>query len=163
MTCKPLQKFTLAGAALFTPILVLAQQNPTVLTPGELTALDSNLFGQLPLVMMIGLFVVIVAAIYFASQRDRRKQEFLARFVDKEQAIPQELLPAPPSRHRELRRGTWLLSLGLGVGLVLYIATSDWHAAAWSLILLFLAAASFINAKFFYPGSGSGRQAGNGQ
>ena len=104
------------------------------------------------------LFVVIIGmALLFASHREKRKQELIARFVDKGQEIPPTLLPPLASSQRELRRGVWLTSLGLGLGLVLFIATGDLQAAAWCLILLFMGAASFINAALFYPKSDSNR------
>jgi hypothetical protein len=154
------QKIMLALGCTFAPLLVVAQE---VLSDEEfrqqmlLTQLEDP-FGAAPMVGAIGLFAVIIAAMYFATQREKRRQDFLARFAEKEQAIPRELLPPQPSRSREMRRGVWLLSLGLGLGLVLYLSSEEWEVAAWCLILLFLAAASFVNAIFFYPNADSSRQ-----
>lgn len=151
----------LAAAGALMPILAGAQE---ALSTGELQIIEmDNPFGSAPIVRAVGLFAIIIAAMYFASQREKRRQEFLARFVEKEKAIPRQLLPPQPSRERELRRGGWLLSLGLSFGLVLYIVTEDWVNAAWSLILLFLAAASFINAALFYPSADARRQLDNGE
>jgi hypothetical protein len=159
MTRKPIQQVVLGASAMATPFLALAQDTLT-LSEGEVAVIES--FNRQAFGAAIALVVIIVAALVFASVRDKRRQEFLARFVDKEQPIPTELMPGPASRQRELRRGVWLLSVGLGLGLVLYITTTDWRVAAWSLILLFLAAASFVNAAFFYPDSDSGRPTANG-
>ena len=161
MAHKSLKSMVPASGGLFAPVLAFAQEgaaNNEALLRALEQPVPENPFGILPLISAIGFFAIIIAAMYFAGQREKRKQEFLSRFVEKEQAIPSEILPVPPSRHRELRRATWLLFLGLAVGLVLFIATGDWRVAAWSLIVLFLAVASFINAWFFYPNSGdSGR------
>ena len=148
------RELALAGSVALAPLPALAQ----VRTDGDPIALAAveSFFDQAR-IGMIGLVVVIVAALVFASLRERRKQELLARFADKGQEIPRELLPTPPSPHREMRRGVWILSLGLGLGLVLFFATNDWAIAAWSLIPLFLGAAAFINAAFFYPKSVNGQ------
>ena len=98
-------------------------------------------------------FVIIVAviAVVFGILREKFRRDLFARFIDKGQEIPAALLPRPPSRERELRRGVWLTCLGLGVGVVLFMAGGP-RVAAWSLILLFLAAGSFLNAMLFYRG-----------
>jgi type VI protein secretion system component VasF len=104
----------------------------------------------------------VFVPLYFAAKRERHKHSLYVQFLEKGQEIPPELMPRSStrksSREREVTRGVWLVSLGLGIGLVLYIATSDWRMAAWSLILLFLGAASFINAALLYPPDQSGRQ-----
>jgi len=140
----------LAGSLLLAPTLALAQDT----SPADQAMMGGFFLFQG--VAMALLVVVIGMALYFASQREKRKQDLIARFVDKGQEIPPALLPPTPSRQRELGRGIWFASLGLGIGLVLYIATDDWRVAAWCLILLFLAAASFLNALLFYPSRGSG-------
>ncbi|MDX1561311.1 MAG: DUF6249 domain-containing protein [Gammaproteobacteria bacterium] len=107
-------------------------------------------------------FVLIIVGLplYFANRRDRRKQELYLRFVELGHEIPKELLPRGHSRRssyeRELVRGVWLSCLGVGLGLVLYIVTQEWRMAAWSLILLFLGAASFINAMLIGRNTHSG-------
>ena len=103
------------------------------------------------LVLIAVVFVIVFLPLSYAKARDRRRNELYAKFLEKEQPIPQELLPGARTNHkrssqqRELMRGVWLTALGLGVGLALYIATSEWRFAAWALVLLFLGAASFIN------------------
>lgn len=146
---KTAQWLAVSGFVLFAPIPGLAQQlidaDNDALTLAAMEQMNQQmLFGSISLV------VIIVAALIFATLRDKRRRDVLARFAEKGQEIPSALLPEAPSRLRELRRATWLSSLGLGLGLVLYIATGDWRVAAWCLILLFLAAASFINATLFY-------------
>jgi hypothetical protein len=130
------EQLFLAGSLLLTPTLSLAQPE------GLREALPGT-----------ALFVIAISviALFFGTLREKRRQDLIARFVDKGQEIPRSLLPQLPSRQRELRRGIWLTSLGLGVGLVLYIASGNLRVAAWCLILLFLGAASFLNAVLFYP------------
>jgi hypothetical protein len=156
MTGKTAQKLAFTGFALLSPMLALAQQFSNAdneLAVAAMRQANSQMGGA-----AIVLVVIIVAALIFATLRDKRRQELFSRFAEKGQEIPRELLPLPPSRLRELRRATWLSSLGLGLGLVLYITTGDWRVAAWCLILLFLATASFINAALFYGSSGSERR-----
>ena len=165
MIRKAAQLIMVAGITIFTPILVLAQDaldpapavdiNALAATEAEIAAIES--LSRQSMGGMVGLVIIILAALIFASLRERRRQDLLARFAEQGQAIPPEILPQPPTREREMRRGVWLLSLGLALGLVLYFVTGNLEVAVWSLILLFLGAASFINAAFFYPDSRSSR------
>lgn len=153
MTGPKTLKLALAGNLLFVPILTLAQEGPSL---GDgFSEMEYGLSG--PTAGMISLIVIVGMALFFAMQREKRRQDLVARFLDNGREIPPGVLPPTPSRQRELRRGVWLASLGIGIGLVLFIATSDWRVAAWCLILLFLSAASFLNAAFFYRDPGSGR------
>lgn len=105
------------------------------------------------------LLIVIGLPLQFASRRERRRHALYSMFIDKGQEIPRELLPPLPtresSRQRELNRGVWLVSLGLGLGVALYIFTDEWRIAAWALIFLFLGVASFINALLLRSRPGS--------
>lgn len=146
----------LAGILLLTPALVLAQSVSVEGGGGEAYHGSMNHpFEDMAAGTALFVIALAVIALIFGMYREKRRQDLLARFIDKGQEIPSALLPQPPSRLRELRRGVWLTSLGLGVGLVLYIATGSLRAAAWCLILLFLGAASFLNAMLFYPNSDS--------
>ena len=165
MTPLKIRQLALAGGLLMTPISALAQQFSDA--DNELAAMAMEQMNRQVIAGAASLTVIIVAALVLATLREKRRQDLFARFAEKGQEIPIALLPAPPSRQRELRRAIWLSALGLGLGLVLYISTSDWRVAAWCLILLFLAAASFINAALFYrpvpSGESSwGRHAENG-
>jgi hypothetical protein len=135
-------------AAAMIPALALAQAEPP--------PLHGPMAAQHPIIGMAGgtaLFVVAIVtlSLLFGFLREKRRHDLIARFVDKGQEIPPSLLPQGPSRHRELRRGTWLTFLGLGLGIALYTVGGLWMAV-WSVILLFLGAASFVNAMLFYPG-----------
>jgi hypothetical protein len=142
-TRKPL----LAGSLVFAPGLALTQEVDD--------SLVDLLYAQ-QMFLTAAVVVVIAMALFFANRRENRKQELIARLIDKGQEIPAVLLPGP-SRQRELRRAVLLAGLGIGIGLVFYIASGDWRVAAWCLILLFLSAASFLNAALFYRDTGSGR------
>jgi hypothetical protein len=134
----------LAGSLLLTPVLAFAQQ-PEWLEEARKDAAGAALF-----IIAIAVPAMITVMIYGVF-RQKRRHDLFARFIDKGQEIPLALLPARPSRHRDLRRGVWLAGLGIGVGLVLYIATGNLRVAAWCLILLLLGAASFVNAALFHP------------
>lgn len=161
MSRPDMRKLMLAGCSLITPTLALAQQFSDA--DNQLAASAMEQMSRQTLGLAGSLVIIIVAALIFATLRDKRRHDLFARFAEKGQEIPRALMPTPPSRLRELRRGTWLVSLGLGLGFVLYIATGDFRVAAWCLILLFLGAASFINAALFYPQSDSGEAGSSGQ
>jgi hypothetical protein len=96
--------------------------------------------------LVIGLALIVAVSMWL---RGWRRHRLLTTFIERGQEIPPALLPRPPSRQDEQRRGTWLTCLGVGVGLVLYIVSGDPKLAAWCLIPLFLGLASFVNAALF--------------
>ena len=149
---KPL----VSGWLALVPAIALAQ-TPVVIGPNGLdpemakfmrTAEYAFAFQAAGLMLLV--VAVVGMSLYFANLREKRKQELVIQYVEKGQEIPRALLPPAPSKMREVRRGIWLASLGLGLGLALYIATEEWRIAAWCLILLFLSAACFINAALFF-------------
>jgi flagellar basal body-associated protein FliL len=111
----------------------------------------------------LALGIIAIIAIFFVvhAKKEKRRHELISRFIEKGQEVPRELLlgslseaAIPPEqwpsfiRLRDLRRGTWLLCLGLGIGLILYLLF-DFEVAALCLIFLFLSGACFVNAIFF--------------
>jgi hypothetical protein len=99
---------------------------------------------------MLFLLVVVVAGLMFAAARDRRRNELLARFIDRGQEIPAVMLPQPQSRQRSLRAGT-LLTLGsLALGVALLASWQDIRVVVWCLLPLSLGIGCFINAAFFH-------------
>jgi hypothetical protein len=140
---RPIGKgLALAGYLVLTPALGFAHDTTDPVAPSpEHTPVH---FYVLPALIVL----TIIAALLFAAMHEKRKQELIARFIDKGQEIPPTLLPAPTAQ-RDTRRGIWLTSFALGLGLVLYLATGELRAAVWGLLPLFLAAASFVNAALF--------------
>jgi hypothetical protein len=111
-------------------------------------------FGSL---MVVGIVAVSLLAPYFSQRRQARLIEV---FVEKGREIPPELLakPAAPQavvltpdqlRARSMRRGVVLFALAIGVAVVAYAGTGDVRAVAWGVLLLCLALASFVNARYF--------------
>jgi hypothetical protein len=96
---------------------------------------------------VIALAIVLVV---FLALRERSRRRLMIAFLEKGQEIPPALLPRADSRQRELRRGTWLTGLAIGVALTLYVIGGDWKLAAWGLVPLCLGAASFVNAALFH-------------
>lgn len=145
---KSPSKLILPAAACLVPSLASAQQ----------TQIDQWLV--VPLAGLGILFILgIIALSLFSSQRESvRRARLIEKFLESGQPVPPEILRAPRAQPRispqELatisrRRGVALLGWGAGISLVLYIGTGEPRAAAWGLLFLFLAIASFINARFF--------------
>ena len=134
-----------AGAPAFAQQAFGQQLEHVVVSPPP----SSAGFALLWFASMLVVVAVIFMAMRYANERDKHRQELIAKFIDKGQEIPSFLLPQPSSARRELRRGVLLAGLGLGLGAVLYIVSNDWRVAAWCLIPLCLAAASLINASLF--------------
>jgi hypothetical protein len=138
------EQLWLAAGFLLTPLPALAQ----MVHPEE--SLSERVSDHAPGFALCIIALAVIGVVYVAL-RDKFRRDLFVRFIDKGQEVPAALLPAPPSRLRELRRGVWLTCLGLGIGVVLYIMSGSLRVAAWSLIPLFLGAASFLNAALFYP------------
>ena len=114
----------------------------------------------------------IIALIFFArARREKRRHELIGQYLEKGREVPRELLSgkitgavlspgqwAALIRWRDLRRGTWLLCLGLGIGLAVYLWSGNMKYTVWCLIILFLSAAFYINALFFSGKSDSNRK-----
>ena len=107
------------------------------------------------------LVICIVGLSLFAPVFAQRKQhQLIEKFLESGQEIPQELLGKPETpkpvqlapaqlRARSMRRGVVLLALGIGIGAVAFAGSGEPRAAAWGLLFLGLAVASFVNARFF--------------
>lgn len=129
------------------PLLGLAQ---TTADPAVVQVGGGPPFGSpfIPLGFVLGLVLIWVV---HATLREKRKLELIALFVEKGQQIPSQLLARPSSRHGARRVGMFLTAFGLSLGLLIYVLADEPRYVAWCLIPLFLGAASFVNAAFFYP------------
>jgi hypothetical protein len=161
MALSRLKRPLLIAAALAVPLLAAAQDSTADPSTGAWGAgwdQGSNA-GHLFAIRGIPLLFVVlitIVALAFLNQRERRRQELLARFIDRGQEIPAALLPQPRySRNLSLRRGIGLTCLGLGLGLAIYLNTGDLRSAAWCLVPLSLGIGSFINAMLGGPGPGA--------
>jgi len=106
-------------------------------------------FAGMGMLFVLG---IVGLALYFGTRVERTRLALIERVLEKGERVPPELLRrtnelAPEAqRRRDLRRGIGLLAWGLGVAVVFYIVSGgQLRAAAWSLIFLFLSAASFLN------------------
>lgn len=159
MTLPRMKHLLLAGTLLFVPVFALAEEaaQHADLTHEQALAhlqyIDSEqAFAHMLTMRLVPLLFIVVMtalALAFASRRERGRQELIARYLDKGRDIPAELLPQPRAAMHDMRLGVWFAALGSALGLVLYYVTGDPKVAAWSLIPLFLAGASFLNALFF--------------
>lgn len=107
------------------------------------------MFG--PMIPGVLIFLTFCVWLVFASFREKRRNELLARFIERGQEIPGSLLPQPQSRQRALRTGTLLTLASLALGVALQASTHDFGVVVWCLIPLSLGLGCFINAAFFYP------------
>jgi len=148
MTRRMQLSFLAGTIILFTPVPILAAEG--WISGQDMAALLVASGGML--------FVLAIIAIgsYFAAKEKRQRLELIERLIKNGQEVPSELLTTHPnrptpafSRQRDIRRGIWLLCWGLGIGLVVYVASGQLKSAAWSLLFLVLSAGSFVNAMFF--------------
>ena len=111
--------------------------------------------------------IVIFVPLYFAGKREQRRNALYLQFLERDKEIPAELLPRSASRRssrqRDIVRGVWLACIAVGLGLVLYVFTSEWRVAVWALIPLFLSAASFINAWLLDSDAAAGNQSASSE
>jgi hypothetical protein len=161
MTPSTLRKPLWIALALAAPLLAVAQEGPAVDPGGIAWGPWGASPGAGQMFAMRGiplLFVVLITAVVltFVNQRERRRQETLARFIERGQEIPAALLPpARYSRNVSLRRGVGLTCLAIGLGVAIYLNTGDFRSAAWCLVPLSLGIGSFINAALSNPGRDS--------
>ena len=136
------------------PALARAQEH----SPADMTMAIAGMISGI--VFVLG---VVGIALYAAAKRTRHRLELVARLIEQGQRVPRELLfenPMPnvaEQRHRDLRRGIWMLCWAAGVALAFYFLSGQIRATAWSLIFLFLAAGSFINLYLSRRVEGTGK------
>lgn len=101
---------------------------------------------------MLFVLAIIAIAFYVGSRLERQRLALIERLITTGERVPSELfrrtneLPPEVQRRRDFRRGIALFAWGVGVAVVFYIQShGQLRAAAWSLIFLFLSAASFLN------------------
>lgn len=164
-TLKPSRLLAL-GLLLLTPVAALAQDAAGSATQADQFALHQEVVRHslntadmlytrlIPLVFTV---VMAILAMLFLAQRDRRRHALIMHFLDKGLPVSPELLPQPPSAQRDRRLGTWLMGLGAGLGLALYLVTGEMRMAAWCVVPLALGLAAFLNAVLFHRTSGSER------
>lgn len=148
-------KSTVIGASTtLIPAMTFAQE----ISSEEKFVQDFAILGIWVALPIVIISIIVVAA----SLEDRRRIKLIEQFVVEGRDIPAELLltaserkeqakaNAKPQSQRtvDLRRGVWLLCLGLGIALATYLISGSFRIAAWGLIFLFLSGASFINAMF---------------
>jgi len=143
MTAKTRLSLIAGAGLLLTPMLALADD-----LKHEIPAQVAVIAG-LGMLMVLGIITIVF---HYGSRVDRARLDLIERLLAKGQRVPTELLrrayelPPDEQRRRDFRRGIVLLGWALGVGLVFYILShGQLRAAAWSLIFLFLSAASFLN------------------
>lgn len=161
MTKKKLLRLIVSVIIIFTPVLLLAQE------ANEFKHFEKEMemfwvIGA-TFMLILGLFAVIIMFFIIHSRKERRRHELIGHFIEKGQEVPRELLLgrmvgaalSPEQwagfiRSRDFRRGTWLLCLGLAIGVALYFLFRDMSMAIGFLVFfLFLSAGCFINALFF--------------
>jgi len=143
MTAKTHLALFAGTGLLLTPMLALAQ-SPVDDIPGHVFV-----FAGMGMLFVLG---IVAISLYFGTRIDRARLDAIERLLAQGQRVPPEMfqrtVEPPPEirRRRDFRRGVVLLGWALGVGGVFYILSGgQLRAAAWSLIFLFLSAASFLN------------------
>lgn len=120
---------------------------------------DMKTFGESLADMAAGTAAFVIAfsvlVLIYVVLHERRRHKLLSLMVERGQPIPPTLLPRAASPHAEMRRGSWLTALAVGVGLTLYALSGELRYAAFGLIPLCLGLASFVNAILLYPRDGS--------
>ena len=127
------------------------------------TAKYNALMGVIAFAITILAILAIITLVFFArARKEQRRHELIGQYLEKGQIVPSELLAgtvvggalSPEQwsaiiRLRSMRWGTWLLCLGLGIGLTIYFWSGTLRHTVWCLIVLFLSFGFYINALFF--------------
>jgi len=90
-----------------------------------------------PIALFIAVLLIVLAGLYAAYRKDGHRHETIRKLIEKEAAIPPELL-TPPTRRSDLRRGLLFAGSGLGLTAALLVMPDTNRAWALGAIPLFI-------------------------
>ena len=101
-----------------------------------------------PLFFFSFLIMLVVIPFYFNQKKSKARLNLLGKFIDKDKDIPKELMLPEKRTRSDLRRAIILISLGLSVGLFLYLLKLEENYWTISLIPTIIGIGYFLSFKF---------------
>lgn len=95
-------------------------------------------------------FLIMLVAIpfYFNQRKSRSRLNLLGKFIDKDKDIPKELMLSEKKARSDLHRAIILISLGISVGLFLYLLKLEESYWTIGLIPTIIGLGYFLSFKF---------------
>jgi hypothetical protein len=95
-------------------------------------------------------FLIMLVAIpfYFNQRKSRSRINLLGKFIDKDKDIPKELMLSEKKARSDLHRAIILISLGISVGLFLYLLKLEESYWTIGLIPTIIGIGYFLSFKF---------------
>ncbi len=110
--------------------------------PSEFTMIFSSV------IFFAFLIMLVVIPFYFNQRKSKSKLDLLGKFIDKDKDIPKELMFSEKKTRSDLRRAIILISLGLSVGLFLYLLKLEESYWTIALIPTIIGIGYFLSFKF---------------
>jgi len=110
--------------------------------PSDFVMLISSLF------FLAFLLMLVIIPFYFNQRKSKSRLNLLGKFIDKDKDIPKELMFSEKEPRSDLRRAIILISLGLSVGLFLYLLNLEKSFWTIGLIPIIIGIGYFLSFKF---------------
>lgn len=112
------------------------------LMPSEFTMVFSSI------IFFAFLIMLVVIPFYFNQRKSKSRLNLLSKFIDKDKDIPKELMLSEKKTRSDLHRAIILISLGLSVGLFLYLLKFEESYWTIGLIPTIIGIGYFLSFKF---------------
>ena len=94
------------------------------------------------------ILMLVIIPFYFNQRKSKSRLNLLGKFIDKDKDIPKELMLPEKKTHSDLRKAIILISLGLSVGLFLYLLKLEKSFWTIGLIPTIIGIGYFLSFKF---------------
>jgi hypothetical protein len=94
------------------------------------------------------LIMLVTIPFYFNQRKSRSRLNLLGKFIDKDKDIPKELMLSEKKARSDLHRAIILISLGVSVGLFLYLLKLEQSYWTIGLIPTIIGLGYFLSFKF---------------
>ena len=107
-------------------------------------------FTMVTTIVIFFTFLIMLVAIpfYFNQRKSKSRINLLGKFVDKDKDIPKELIISEKKARSDLHRSIILISLGISVGLFLYLLKLEQSYWTIGLIPTIIGLGYFLSFKF---------------
>jgi hypothetical protein len=92
--------------------------------------------------------MLVIVPFYFNQRKSKSRFILFGKFIDKDKDIPKELMQSEKKTRTDLHRGIILISLGLSVGLFLYLLKLEENYWTIGLIPTIIGIGYFLSFKF---------------
>lgn len=120
--------------------------NPKEIMDGIMPSEFTMIFASV--IFFSFLILLVVIPFYFNQRKSNSRFNLLGKFIDKDKDIPKELMVAEKQTRSDLHKAIILISLGLSVGLFLYLLKLEESYWTIGLIPTIIGIGYFLSFKF---------------